>query len=299
MAPWKELLFLGSFFVHSGYAQCDDVSCNNNCVQDPANFGACKCVDTIEGRACATCPPAMGFFGDTIECVNNEAICTNQLEVDNCQLPCDDGYAGDCKCIEIGINGPSECILCPPGHIFSPDAPTMCVPEGNPCDRWNATQHASCQELCDGTDMVCECFHGNSGAECSMCNAGEYPYDSSGHCVGYNETLFFAKKLQSQLGIDNCRANNVEIINQSITGNVIGNVIDAKEKAKYIDELCDQYKLKNDQVIAIGDGANDIEMMKVAGLSVAYHAKPILKQYCDIQINYGSLASLIDFFEYA
>ncbi|MBT6771216.1 MAG: HAD hydrolase family protein, partial [Thiotrichales bacterium] len=50
------------------------------------------------------------------------------------------------------------------------------------------------------------------------------------------------------------------------------------------------------QVIAIGDGANDIEMMKVAGLSVAYHAKPILKQYCDIQINYGSLASLIDFF---
>ena len=110
---------------------------------------------------------------------------------------------------------------------------------------------------------------------------------------------FFAEKLQSQLGIDNCRANNVEIINQSITGNVIGNVIDAKEKAKYIDELCDQYKLKNDQVIAIGDGANDIEMMKVAGLSVAYHAKPILKQYCDIQINYGSLASLIDFFEYA
>ena len=107
---------------------------------------------------------------------------------------------------------------------------------------------------------------------------------------------FFAKKLQSQLGIDNCRANNVEIINQSITGNVIGNVIDAKEKAKYIDELCDQYKLKNNQVIAIGDGANDIEMMKVAGLSVAYHAKPILKQYCDIQINYGSLASLIDFF---
>ncbi len=110
---------------------------------------------------------------------------------------------------------------------------------------------------------------------------------------------FFAEKLQSQLGIDNCRANNVEIINQSITGNVIGNIIDAKEKAKYIDELCDQYKLKNDQVIAIGDGANDIEMMKVAGLSVAYHAKPILKQYCDIQINYGSLASLIDFFEYA
>ena len=64
-------------------------------------------------------------------------------------------------------------------------------------------------------------------------------------------------------------------------------------------ELSRHYAAQNDQVIAIGDGANDIEMMKVAGLSVAFHAKPILKQYCDIQINYGSLASLIDFFEYA
>ena len=108
---------------------------------------------------------------------------------------------------------------------------------------------------------------------------------------------FFAEKLQSQLGIENCRAHDVEIINQSMTGNIIGNVIDAKEKAKYIGELCDQYKLKENQVIAIGDGANDIEMMKIAGQSVAYHAKPILKQYCNIHINFGSLRSLIDFFD--
>ena len=108
---------------------------------------------------------------------------------------------------------------------------------------------------------------------------------------------FFAEKLQIKLGIENSRANDVETINQTMTGNIIGNVIDAKEKAKYIGELCDQYKLKNTQVIAIGDGANDIEMMKIAGLSVAYHAKPILKQYCNIQINFGSLKSLIDFFE--
>ena len=60
---------------------------------------------------------------------------------------------------------------------------------------------------------------------------------------------FFAEKLKSQLGIENCRANDVEIINQSMTGNIIGNVIDAKEKAKYIGELCDQYKLKENQVI--------------------------------------------------
>jgi phosphoserine phosphatase len=108
---------------------------------------------------------------------------------------------------------------------------------------------------------------------------------------------FFAEKIKSQLGIENFRANDVETINQTITGNIIGNVIDAKEKAKYIGELCDQYKLKENQVIAIGDGANDIEMMKIAGLSVAYHAKPLLKQYCNIHLNFGSLRSLIDFFE--
>ena len=50
-------------------------------------------------------------------------------------------------------------------------------------------------------------------------------------------------------------------------------------------------------MIAIGDGANDLEMMKLAGLSVAYHSKPILKKSCNIQINFGGLDSLIDFFD--
>ena len=82
-----------------------------------------------------------------------------------------------------------------------------------------------------------------------------------------------------------------------MTGNVLGKVIDAKEKALYIKELCEEFNLKIDQVIAIGDGANDTEMMKVAGMSVAYHAKPLLKEYCNIQLNYGGLDSLIHFFE--
>ena len=108
---------------------------------------------------------------------------------------------------------------------------------------------------------------------------------------------FFAKKLQAELEIEKYRANNVEIINGLMTGNVLGKVIDAKEKAAYIKELCEEFNLKNDQVVAIGDGANDIEMMKVAGMSVAYHAKPLLKEYCNIQINFGGLDSLIHFFE--
>ena len=108
---------------------------------------------------------------------------------------------------------------------------------------------------------------------------------------------FFAEKVTDVLGIDTYRANDVEIKNEALTGKVLGKVVDAKAKAKYIEELCNYYRLSPKQVIAIGDGANDLEMMKVAGLSVAYHGKPILKKSCNIQINFGGLDSLIDLFD--
>ena len=108
---------------------------------------------------------------------------------------------------------------------------------------------------------------------------------------------FFAEKVSDVLGIDTYRANDVEIKNEALTGKVLGAVVDAKAKANYIEELCNYYGISPKQVIAIGDGANDLEMMKVAGLSVAYHGKPILKKSCNIQINFGGLDSLIDFFD--
>ena len=108
---------------------------------------------------------------------------------------------------------------------------------------------------------------------------------------------FFAEKVTDVLGIDTYRANDVEIKNEALTGKALGAVVDAKAKANYIEELCKHYRLSPKQVIAIGDGANDLEMMKLAGLSVAYHGKPILKKSCNIQINFGGLDSLIDFFD--
>ena len=90
----------------------------------------------------------------------------------------------------------------------------------------------------------------------------------------------------------------MEINNNCLTGKVLGKVIDASEKANYIYELCELYLLETDQVIAIGDGANDLEMMKIAGISVAYRAKPVLEEKCDIIINYSGLDSLLDFFDY-
>ena len=108
--------------------------------------------------------------------------------------------------------------------------------------------------------------------------------------------VYFAERLKNQLGLDTFQANNVEIDNNCLTGKVLGKVIDAKEKANYIYELCELYQLETDQVIAIGDGANDLEMMEVAGISVAYRAKPVLQEKCDIVINYSGLDSVRDFF---
>ena len=108
---------------------------------------------------------------------------------------------------------------------------------------------------------------------------------------------YFAERLHKELKIDTFRANNVEIINQGLSGKVLGNVIDAKEKAHYINELCSLYQIETDQVIAIGDGANDIEMMKVSGMSVAYKGKPLLQKNCDVVLNYSGLDAVIDFFD--
>jgi len=108
---------------------------------------------------------------------------------------------------------------------------------------------------------------------------------------------YFAERLHRQLGLDTFRANNVEIVNNCLTGEVLGKVIDAREKANYVNELCNLYYLERNQVIAIGDGANDLEMMKIAGLSVAYHAKPIVQENCNIVINHSGLDSVIDFFD--
>jgi phosphoserine phosphatase len=107
---------------------------------------------------------------------------------------------------------------------------------------------------------------------------------------------YFARRIQDRLVLDNYRANNVEIVDGCLTGNVTGKVIDAHEKARYIHELCAQYGFQENQVIAIGDGANDLEMMKIAGISVAYHAKPLLRKNCEVVINYGGLDKIIDFF---
>ncbi|BAS67406.1 phosphoserine phosphatase SerB [Bathymodiolus septemdierum thioautotrophic gill symbiont] len=107
---------------------------------------------------------------------------------------------------------------------------------------------------------------------------------------------YFTHRLAHDIGLDHDRANTLAIVDDKLTGEVKGEIINATAKAEFVAELCQQYQLSLSQVIVAGDGANDLEMMAVAGLSVAYHAKPAVIKKADIVINHGGLDKIVDLF---
>lgn len=108
---------------------------------------------------------------------------------------------------------------------------------------------------------------------------------------------YFTTRLAADIGLDYSRANTLAEHDGYLTGTTQGSIINAQAKADFIDELCKKHSLNAAQVIAVGDGANDLEMMKVAGLSIAYHAKKIVAEQADIAINVGGLDKIIDLFD--
>ncbi|MDX1352546.1 MAG: phosphoserine phosphatase SerB [Thiomicrorhabdus sp.] len=108
---------------------------------------------------------------------------------------------------------------------------------------------------------------------------------------------FFTDRLKKQLNLDFTRANVLGEEKGELTGTVIGGIIGAQAKADFLHELCNELQIKASQVIAVGDGANDLLMMKEAGLSVAYHAKPAVQQQATISLNHAGLDAILDFIE--
>jgi len=106
---------------------------------------------------------------------------------------------------------------------------------------------------------------------------------------------FFTERLQKQLGLDFTRANVLGEESGKLTGNVVGGIIGAQAKADFLHELCEKLSIKPNQIIAVGDGANDLLMMKEAGLSVAYHAKPTVQEQASTALNHSGLDAILDF----
>jgi phosphoserine phosphatase len=104
---------------------------------------------------------------------------------------------------------------------------------------------------------------------------------------------YFTDRLKPRLGLDFARSNELEIVNDALTGRVIGPVIDQHAKRDTVAQVCREIGCSHEQVIAVGDGANDLEMMQLAGLSVAYRAKPKVREYANVCIDSGGLDRLL------
>ena len=99
--------------------------------------------------------------------------------------------------------------------------------------------------------------------------------------------------VREKLGFDIERANTLEVVDGKLTGQVIGKVIDRQAKADALLEWADLLAVEQSKTIAVGDGANDLGMMEIAGLSVAFCAKPVVQQKAKIALNERDLSLLI------
>jgi len=107
---------------------------------------------------------------------------------------------------------------------------------------------------------------------------------------------FFTGRLKERLGLDECHANTLEIVDGRLTGRVLGDIVDAQAKAAHLGALADQLEAGPDQIIAIGDGANDLKMMAKAGYSVAYRAKPVVREQARLALNFSPLDAVLNWF---
>ncbi len=109
---------------------------------------------------------------------------------------------------------------------------------------------------------------------------------------------FFTDRIRDELGIDYTRSNVLETTDGLLTGRMVdqpwGDICDGEEKRKMLLETCGQLGISPRQAIAMGDGANDLPMMGEAGLSVAYHAKPRVREQAMVAINEGGLDRLLE-----
>jgi phosphoserine phosphatase len=104
---------------------------------------------------------------------------------------------------------------------------------------------------------------------------------------------FFTERLRARLGLDYAHANVLEVQDGKLTGRVIGGIVDAQEKMRTVQRVCAELGIPTSRAIVMGDGANDLQMMGVAGLSVAFRAKPVVRAQAGVALNFSGLDGLL------
>ena len=128
--------------------------------------------------------------------------------------------------------------------------------------------------------------------------AGAYELISTLKAMGFKLALisggftFFTNRLKQQLGFDYTFANDLEIKDGKLTGRIKGRIIDREAKGKIVQELAQKEGLTREEIVAVGDGANDEIMLKNAGLGIAFNAQDLLKKVADGQLTYSNLLGL-------
>lgn len=124
-------------------------------------------------------------------------------------------------------------------------------------------------------DEIAETLPFNEGAERLMTTLKKLGYKTAILSGGFTH---FGRRLQQKFGVDYLYANELEVKDNRITGRVIGDIVDGAKKAGFLREIAAKEGISLEQVIAVGDGANDLPMLSIAGLGIAFRAKPVVRQ---------------------
>jgi phosphoserine phosphatase len=108
---------------------------------------------------------------------------------------------------------------------------------------------------------------------------------------------FFTDRIKQRLKLDYSHANVLEIADGKLTGKVVGMVVDADEKKRTLERVCAEIGIAPNQAIVMGDGANDLRMMSIAGMSVAFRAKPLVRAQADVALNFVGLDGILPLFK--
>ena len=108
---------------------------------------------------------------------------------------------------------------------------------------------------------------------------------------------FFTDRIKQRLGLDYTHSNLLEIKDGKLTGRVVGGIVDADEKKATVERVCAELGTSPRQTIVMGDGANDLKMMGIAGLSVAFRAKPVVRAQAHVALNFVGLDGILNLFD--